>query len=280
MRENELKINLLFKSDNLRVLKILSKTHAKTIKCVYLDPPYNTGINRKHFKDDRKSKKWLQMMRDRMKILAKLMREDGSIWISIDDSELYNLKILCDQIFGRENFLATVIWQHKINWDGYKGKFQLDHTYLVGYRRSAAFNFENNTRPRTVWLESEVGGQADALAESKELFGDKNIFSTPKPERLMSYLLQLTTKEEDLVLDGFSGSGTMGAAAQKMKRQWIMIEIGDQCEMHILPRMNKLACQLNKEDILSCKENNLSSFIYFSDAKTYKRYFERSLVAK
>ena len=109
--KEELKQNLLFKSDNLTVLKALSKTHTKSIKCVYLDPPYNTGINRKHFKDNRKSKNWLQMMRARLKILTELMKDDGSIWISIDDSELYHLKILCDQIFGKKNFLATIVWQ-------------------------------------------------------------------------------------------------------------------------------------------------------------------------
>lgn len=235
-----LKENLLFRSDNLKVLEALAKTHQKSIKLAYLDPPYNTGIDRKHFQDDRKSHDWIKMMEARLTILKELIREDGSIWISIDDSELPNLKLLCDNIFGRENFLAVVVWQHRIKWDGYKGKFDLNHTYLLAYRKSSLFEFENKAKPSTVWLESEVGGHAEALAESKELFGEENMFSTPKPESLMKHLLQLTTKEEDLVLDAFSGSGTMGAAAQKMKRHWIMMEIGDQCESHILPRMQKL----------------------------------------
>jgi len=269
-------MNLLFNLDNLTVLKALLKTHSKSIKCAYLDPPYNTGVDRKHFEDTRKSKDWLKMMRQRIKIVKHLMREDGSIWISIDDSELYNLKPLCDEIFGKENYLATIIWQHIINWDGYKGKFQLDHTYILGYKKSNLFNFENNLKPHTVWLESEVGGHVEAIAESEKLFGKKNVFSTPKPERLMSYLLQLTTKEQDMVLDIFSGSGTMGAAAQKMKRNWIMIEIGKQCKTHILPRMKKLLPQheINKNDFLNKK--NSCFFSYFQDIESYKRYCKKN----
>ncbi len=248
MRSQILEENLLFKSDNLKVLKALAQTHERSIKLAYLDPPYNTRIDRKHFQDDRKSNDWVKMMHDRLSALKGLLREDGSVWISIDDSELPNLKLLCDDIFGKENFLSVVVWQHRIKWDGYQGKFDLNHTYLVAYRKSVLFEFENNARPSTVWLESAVGGHAEALAESKELFGEENVFSTPKPESLMKYLLQLTTKEDDLVLDAFSGSGTMGAAAQKMNRRWIMMEIGDQYETHILPRMQKFSSQENSRD--------------------------------
>ena len=268
-------MNFLFKSDNFDILNELLETQQNSIKCVYLDPPYNTGENRKHFKDDRNSNEWIEMMRARIEILAKLLKKDGSIWISIDDSELYNLKHLCDEVFGKDNFLANVVWQHRINWSGYKGKFQLDHSYLLGYRKSSSFNFENSIKPRTVWLESEVGGQADAFAESKALFGDTNTFSTPKPESLMRYLLELTTKEGDCVLDGFSGSGTMGAAAQKMNRRWIMIEIGDQCETHILPRIKKLTSQIDQDKASSDTDSN--SFIYFSNLASFRKYRENSL---
>ena len=97
-------LNLLFKSDNLKVLKVLQSTHASTVKCIYVDPPYNTGINRKHFMDNRNSSDWGQMMRERLEVLKTLLREDGSIWISIDDTsfailEKFAIKCLALTIF-------------------------------------------------------------------------------------------------------------------------------------------------------------------------------------
>ena len=195
------------------------------------------------------------------------MREDASLWISIDDSELCNLKHLCNEIFGKENFLAIITWQHQINWDGYRGKFQLDHSYIVSYRKSQMFSFENNLRPKTVWLESEVGGHKEALNESRELFGEANVFSTPKPEKLLSYIIELTTKKDEILLDGFSGSGTAGAAAQKMGRRWIMMEIGQQCETHILPRMNRMAPQIDPYSLK--KQDKLDGFVFFADVNSY-----------
>lgn len=262
--------NLLFKSDNLKVLKALQKTHSGSVKCAYLDPPYNTGINRKHFHDDRDSSDWGHMMRQRLEIVKDLLSEDGSVWISIDDTELCNLRNICNEVFGPENFLATVTWQHRINWDGYKGKFLLDHSYIVAYSKSKSFNFANNAKPSTVWLESNVGGHVDALTESKKLFGDNNTFSTPKPERLMSYLIEVTTNKGDLIIDCFSGSGTTGSAAQKLNRQWIMMEIGDQADTHIYPRMSQLTSPLDPKKLSSYDKSQLSQgFFYFKDPEDY-----------
>lgn len=263
--------NILFKGNNLDVLKAMQPLYANSIKCVYLDPPYNTGVNRKHFDDDRNSADWVYMMRQRLELIKPLMRDDGSLWISIDDSELCNLKNLCDEIFGKQNFLATITWQHKINWDGYQGKFQLDHTYILAYRKTEAFHFENNAKPKTVWLECDVGGHADAIAESANLFGKNEIFSTPKPEKLIRYLLELTTKENELVLDCFSGSGTTGSAAHKMNRRWIMMEIGGQCETHILPRLNQIA-SLSAPNQAKQKEDYSRSFFYFPEIGDYQAF--------
>jgi len=266
-----MKCSFLFKGDNLEVLKSLQKTHTNVVKCVYLDPPYNTGVNREHFKDDLDSNNWIQMMRERLIILKSLMRDDASLWISIDDSELGNLRNLCDEIFGKENFLATVTWQHKIKWEGYKGKFQLDHTYVLCYRKTDAFNFENNMKPKTVWLEAELGGQKTAIEESADLFGKDNVFSTPKPESLLRYIIELSTKPNEIVLDGFSGSGTTGAVAEKMGRRWIMMEIGNQCETHILTRMNKITKRFDPKELLVINElDNLDGFIYFSSILQYE----------
>jgi adenine specific DNA methylase Mod len=263
--------NLLFKDDNLNVLNILKQTHKTMIKCVYLDPPYNTGIDREHFLDSKRSDEWLEMMRTRLELVKILMREDASLWISIDDSELYSLKILCDEIFGRENFLANITWQHKIEWKDYKGKFLLDHTYILAYRKTPAFEFVNNTKPKTVWLEHEVGSRKEAIAESQNLFGEQNIFSTPKPQKLIEHIIKLATNENDIILDCFSGSGTTGAAAQETGRRWIMIEIGNQCETHIIPRMNQMKSRKNS------KESDYSFFPRAADYLSGVRLAENSV---
>ncbi len=83
------------------------------MKCIYIDPPYNTGSAFTHYDDGIEHSLWLTMMRDRLEILRRLLREDGSIWITVDDSESHYLKVLCDEIFGRDNFVSNVVWQKK-----------------------------------------------------------------------------------------------------------------------------------------------------------------------
>ena len=263
--------NLLFKGDNLEILKLLEKTHHNSIKCIYIDPPYNTQENRKHFRDTWNSCEWEQMMKERLLALKSLLTEDGSLWMSIDDSELHTLKKISQEIFGHENYLATITWQHKINWTGYRGKFQLDHSYIIGFQKSDKFRFVNNEKPKTVWLESEAGGQSEAIQESINLFGIENTFSTPKPEKLIKKIIMLTTNENDIVLDCFAGSGTTGAAAQKCNRRWILIEMGQQCDTHILKRLNKLCIQIDPFNVQAHhSQKDSDSFYYFSDADTYK----------
>lgn len=261
-RKEFLKLNLIFKNENLNVLRVLEKTHSNSIKCIYIDPPYNTGFDREHYQDNFNSLSWAEMMQERLIVLQSLLTEDGSIWISIDDSEVHNLKKILEKVFGKENYLATITWQHKINWAEYKGKLQLDHTYIVSFQKSDKFKFSNNQKPKTVWLESETGGQAEAIQESQKIFGPNNVFCTPKPEKLIKTIIQLTTNPDDIVLDCFAGSGTTGAAAQKLKRHWILIEMGEQCNTHVLKRMEMLA-QSHLE------ETEFSSFYYIPNLEDY-----------
>lgn len=93
--------------------------------------------------------------------------------------------------------------------------------------------------PQTFWSHEEVGHTQDAKQESIALFADE-AFATPKPERLMQRILHLATKPDDVVLDSFAGSGTTGAVAHKMGRRWIMVELGQHCETHIVPRLHKV----------------------------------------
>jgi adenine-specific DNA-methyltransferase len=105
--------NRIIQGDNLLALKALEAEFTGKVKCIYIDPPYNTGSAFAHYEDGLEHSLWLTMMRDRLELLRRLLAEDGSIWISVDDNEAHYLKILCDEIFGRMNFVANVIWQKR-----------------------------------------------------------------------------------------------------------------------------------------------------------------------
>ena len=99
------KENLLIYGDNLLGLKALERDYMGKIKCIYIDPPYNTKSCFTHYDDSMEHSLWLNMMKDRLLIMHRLLSEDGSIWISIDDGECHYLKVMCDEIFGRNNFI-------------------------------------------------------------------------------------------------------------------------------------------------------------------------------
>ena len=102
--------NLLIQGDNLLALKALEQNYAGKVKCVFIDPPYNTGSAFEHYDDGVEHSLWLSLMRDRMEMLKKLLKEDGSLWITLDDNEAHYCKVLGDEVFGRANFVANVVW--------------------------------------------------------------------------------------------------------------------------------------------------------------------------
>jgi adenine-specific DNA-methyltransferase len=343
--EHDIFDNRLIFGDNLLALKALEAEFAGKVKCVFIDPPYNTGNAFEHYDDRLEHSIWLSMMRDRIEIIRKLLSDDGSLWITVDDGESHYLKILCDEVFGRVNFVANVIWQKKFSpqanavWlsDSHdhilvyaKDKniwrpnllprsSEADARYsntdndprgvwtsgdftisLTGGQRGAQFaktgfseniyeietpsgrklfptkgrcwgasekRFfellkdnriwfgENGTNvPRikrflsevqdgivcmTVWLRTEVGDNQDAKREVMT-FNSEQVFSTPKPEKLIQRVIELASNSGDIVLDSFAGSGTTGAVAHKMGRRWIMVELGEHCHTHIIPRLQKV----------------------------------------
>ncbi len=105
------KDNILVHGDNLEALKALLPFYVGEVKCIYIDPPYNTGSAFEHYDDNLEHSTWLNMMYPRLKLLREFMREDGSIWISIDDREGAYLRVICDEIFGRQNFVSNISWQ-------------------------------------------------------------------------------------------------------------------------------------------------------------------------
>ncbi|MFY7759687.1 site-specific DNA-methyltransferase [Aquidulcibacter sp.] len=116
-RAGDLFDNLLIQGDNLLALKALQASHAGQVKCVFIDPPYNTGSAFTHYDDGVEHSLWLSLMRDRLEMLKSLLSPDGSIWITIDDNEAHYLKVLCDEVFGRANFIANVVWQKRYSPD-------------------------------------------------------------------------------------------------------------------------------------------------------------------
>ena len=103
--------NLLIQGDNLEALKALIPFYAGQVKCIYIDPPYNTHSAFEHYDDNLEHSKWLAMMWPRLELLRDLLAEDGSIWVSIDDNEGHYLKVIMDEVLGRKNFVANVLWQ-------------------------------------------------------------------------------------------------------------------------------------------------------------------------
>lgn len=325
--------NMLIQGDNLEALKALLPYYAGKVKCIFIDPPYNTRKDFEHYDDNLEHSMWLSIMFPRLELLRELLSEDGSIWATIDDDEGHYLKVIMDEIFGRKNFVANCIWQKKYapqndsKWlsDSHdhiicfaknkeiwrpnllprtaemnkryknpdndpRGPWMSDNLSVKTYSKSSDFTIEtpsgkkinppkgacwrvsrekfnemlNDNRiwfgkdgknvPRikrflsevkqgttamTIWTYSEVGHNQDAKREVKDIHKSE-VFATPKPEKLLSRILTLSTLEGDIVLDSFLGSATTSAVAHKMKRKHIGIELGEHAISHCQPRLKKV----------------------------------------
>lgn len=326
--------NRLIFGDNLLALKALESEFSGKVKCVFIDPPYNTGSAFSHYEDGVEHSIWLGLMRDRLEAIKNLLSEDGSLWITIDDNEAHYLKVLCDEVFGRSSFVASNVWQKRYSRENREAIGDA-HDYVIVYAKNANCfkrvrnkvpiseqqakiyrNPDNNPRgrwravpmtaqgyrpnqmykivspggaihyppegrcwsmvedefkrllgdgriyfgkdgnsqpnivrfldevegivPWTWWPHEEVGHNDEAKKEMHGLYGKENAFDTPKPERLLQRVLHIATNPGDWVLDSFAGSGTTGAVAHKMGRRWIMVELGEHCHTHIIPRLKKV----------------------------------------
>lgn len=140
--------NMLIQGDNLEALKALLPFYAGRVKCIYIDPPYNTQSAFEHYDDSLEHSKWLAMMWPRLELLRELLAEDGSIWVSIDDNEAHYLKVILDEVFGRSNFVGNVVWQ-KLYTVKNSAKYLSDmHDHLLVYSRSKKL-WRRNLFPRT-----------------------------------------------------------------------------------------------------------------------------------
>ena len=292
--------NRLIFGDNLLALKALEQEFAGKVKCVFIDPPYNTGSAFAHYDDGVEHSIWLSLMRDRLELIRRLLSEDGSLWITIDDNEAHYLKVMCDEVFGRLNFLANVVWEKSDSPKMDSRFFSSRHDHLLVIARNIdavklsrlsveaqshynkmaedgrryytkplrAMGSGEDTRearpsmyfpiaapdgtdiypkkpdgsdgrwrwgpdkvskevsriewvngrggwtpyfrifeesgkgrpPETIWFHTEVGSNRTSKAEVKALFGENDLFTTPKPEALISRVLEIATRRHASVM--------------------------------------------------------------------------------
>ena len=140
--------NLLVQGDNLQALKALLPFYRGQVKCIFIDPPYNTKSAFEHYDDNLEHSQWLSMMLPRLQLLRDFLREDGSIWVTIDDNEGHYLKVLMDEVFGRSNFIANALWQKVFSPKNTARHFSEDHDHLLVYARDGK-TWKPNEMPRS-----------------------------------------------------------------------------------------------------------------------------------
>ncbi|MBZ2398951.1 site-specific DNA-methyltransferase [Erwinia amylovora] len=328
------KDNMIIQGDNLLALRALMPLYAGQVKCIFIDPPYNTQSAFEHYDDKLEHSQWLSMMYPRLVLLRDLLAEDGSIWVTIDDNEAHYMKVMMDEVFGRENFIANLVWRKNYAPKSSAKHFSVDHDHIFVFAKKSQLwspnpmprsdkqnkaykNPDNDPRgnwrpnnlaarnyyskgtypitcpggriidgpphgsywrvseekfreldkdnriwwgkdgnnvpapkiflsevkqgvvPQTFWSYEEVGHTQEAKKEIVNIFKSE-VFDTPKPERLVERVLHVASKDDDLVLDSFLGSGTTAAVAHKMNRRYIGIEMGEHARTHCIPRLQKV----------------------------------------
>lgn len=151
--DNDIFDNMLIHGDNLLALKALEQDYTGRVKCIYIDPPYNTGNAFEHYDDGLEHSIWLSLMRERLELLKNLLSDDGSIWISIDDDESHYLKVLCDEIFGRINFVSNIVWEKKYSPQNDTKWLSDSHDHIILYAKNKE-TWRPNLLPRSEEMNS------------------------------------------------------------------------------------------------------------------------------
>jgi adenine-specific DNA-methyltransferase len=139
--------NMLIQGDNLEALKALLPYYAGQVKCIFIDPPYNTRSAFEHYDDNLEHTKWLSMMYPRLEILRELLSENGSIWVTINDNESHYLKVIMDEVFGRKNFISNSVWQKKYAASNDAKTLSDDHDHILVFTKNRT-NWVPNRLPR------------------------------------------------------------------------------------------------------------------------------------
>jgi adenine-specific DNA-methyltransferase len=332
-KDNLLNENQVIFGNNLIALHSLKKVYENKIQTIYCDPPYNKGKDTFGYNDRFNHSTWLTFIKNRLEICRDLLKPSGTIWINLDDTESHYAKVLMDEVFGRDNFIANVIWEKKYAPQNDAKFFTDNHDHILVYAKDINATFfrglprtkEANSRyknldddprgdwkpsdlsakrytkeydytittpsgrevnppqgvcwrvkkekfdelvkdnriwfgkdgtnvpslkrflseikdtitPMTIWSYSDVGHNQDANRELSKFYNLEE-FKTPKPEKLLKRILDISSNESDIVLDAFAGSGTTAAVALKMNRKFIVCEQMDYGEDIICKRLNEV----------------------------------------
>ncbi|OGN15531.1 MAG: hypothetical protein A3J47_00180 [Candidatus Yanofskybacteria bacterium RIFCSPHIGHO2_02_FULL_43_22] len=258
IRMGEGSVNALIEGDNYHALSVLNYTHKEKIDLIYIDPPYNTGgegfmyndkiVNRE---DAYRHSKWINFMDKRLRLAKNLLKKDGVILINIDDNEIAQLKLLCDEIFGEDNFRNTIIWSYRTGGAPHKNDaFSRKHDYILLYSRSKEYFF-NRFKEKIPYEKDFFGAKKD---ENGKFYADVNLrdvvdgdmilfkdgktykkisvkpvlnlsservedFPTQKPIGLLKYFLEILSRPDAVILDFFAGSGSTGHAVLDINRE-------------------------------------------------------------
>lgn len=269
------KDNLIIKGNNLLVLSSLLKKYEGKVDLINIDPPYNTGTDSFNYNDKFNHSTWLVFMKNRLELSKRLLKDTGSIYVQIDVKEAHYLKVLMDEVFGRENFRSEIIWDTSIPYVA--GNKWLSNNWI--YSHSAIFYYAKNKnsvffKKQTFDVQQKSGDISkkpykDVWCDIENFagfLGAKDIkltFNSRKPEKLIERIITSSCPEGGLVLDFFGGSGTTLASAHKMNRQYIGVE---QMDSQIDIITDRLKAVINGDDKGISKMvnwNSGGSFIYF-----------------
>jgi adenine-specific DNA-methyltransferase len=247
-----IKDNLIIKGNNLLALHSLKKEFAGKVKLICIDPPYNTQNDGFKYNDAFNRSTWLTFMKNRLEIARELLSDDGSIYVQIDTKESHYLKVLIDEVFGKNNFRSQIIWDTSIPYVA--GNKWLSNNWI--YSQSTIFYYAKQKETvffnkQTFEVKQPSGDISnkplkDVWTDIKNFsgfLGTKDIklkFNTRKPEHLIERILTSSSNKGDIVLDYHLGSGTTCAVAHKMERQYIGVEQMDYIEEVAIERLKSV----------------------------------------
>ena len=223
----------IYHGENLAIMNLLKSEYSEQVKCVYLDPPYNNGEKYAHYSDNIDSSEWISNLKLRFEAIRRLLRDDGSMWVSIDDNEMPYLRIAADQVFGRKNFVATIIWNHRKTRENRRA-FSFNHEYILVYAKNAkAFKSVRNALPlskevmlryknpdadpRGPWQSVSANAQAGHATASQffEIIGPTGKRFSPPPGRCWTYS---ETNMHQQIQEGRIWFGKDGTSVPRIKK--------------------------------------------------------------
>jgi len=267
--------NLIIENDNLIAMQELLPEYEGKIDVMPIDPPYNTDISHIGYKDGGYTDGWVEFMRPRLELAYRLLSPTGVMFIHIDECEFSSLWMLCSEIFGAHNIISMIWKKTNSLFDANRkekpleGGLRRTHEFIVGCYRDRAnttlapimqpYLDGNVIKERLQPLETVIdfmGTTTSAKDELAELLGDRTLFATPKPVKMIKEFIRSSGKKDALVMDFFAGSGTTGHATLDLNcedggnRKFILItnNESDICRRVTIPRVKAAMRKYNISD--------------------------------